>query len=144
MRNLINIVSLLSETEYRGSHTAPNHIDDAPLYDLTINGIYPDDVYGSRGYRYAFGDRGGYKVCLEYRGRPNEELTIYRAVPKTIENAMINRGDWVAITKDYAYQHGESNLNNSFRIIQIKCFARDIFTSGDSLEEWGYDPRPTI
>ena len=30
--------------KYKGDHEAPTK-NDAPLYDLTFDGIYPDDIY---------------------------------------------------------------------------------------------------
>jgi hypothetical protein len=51
----------------------------------------------------------------------------------------INKGDWVAITKQYAKEHGESALND-YKIISKKVQAKDIYTNGDSIDEWGYNP----
>ncbi len=34
------------------------------------------------------------------------------------------------------------NLNGKFKIIKQKVHARDLFTAGDSVLEWGYDPQP--
>jgi hypothetical protein len=74
------------------------------------------------------------------KGNPDATVTIYRAVPKDAPATAINRGDWVTINKNYAKQHGESTLEGDYKIIEQKVRARDIFTNGDSIHEWGYDP----
>jgi hypothetical protein len=52
----------------------------------------------------------------------------------------INKGDWVTITKEYAKEHGESLLKGNYKILSKNVRAKDLFTSGDSIQEWGYDP----
>ncbi len=58
-----------------------------------------------------------------------------RAVPK------INPGDWVTIDRSYAKEHGETTLSGDFRVVGKNVKAQDIFTNGDSIHEWGYDPQ---
>lgn len=53
----------------------------------------------------------------------------------------INRGDWVSITRGYAVDHGRGALGGEYRIVSKTVKARDIFTNGDSIHEWGYDPQ---
>lgn len=52
----------------------------------------------------------------------------------------INKGDWVTINKNYAIEHGRSNLNGRYKILSKTVVAKDIYTNGDSIHEWGYDP----
>lgn len=59
--------------------------------------------------------------------------------PKVISDE-ISQGDWVTINRDYAKQHGESALRGEYKIISKRVKASDIFTNGDSIHEWGYDP----
>lgn len=61
--------------------------------------------------------------------------------PKTINEKPIeiNDGDWVTISKDYAKQHGISNLNNSYRILSKTVLAKQLFSDGNSLQEFGYN-----
>lgn len=54
--------------------------------------------------------------------------------------ASINPGDWVTISRQYAKEHGEGALNGDYKIISKKVKAKDIYTNGDSIFEWGYDP----
>jgi len=74
-----------------------------------------------------------------FRGNPDADVKIYRAIPKDVPSAL-NAGDWVTTSRKYAKQHGESNLNNEYKIISKTVKAKDIFTNGDSIFEWGYNP----
>ena len=206
-----------NDSEYRGQHTAPDKENGAPLYDLTINGIYPDDIYSSKAKNY-YGTGSSYdsltiNIIQSYKGKKKKAITIYRAVPdinkdinkkikdilylfsykdkfgffpissdkgkiiypilysienkypyenyeyderkkliiQDLENKLtmlrsqlkkplrINKGDWVSITKEYAKDHGESALDN-YKIITKTVSSQHIFTNGDSIHEWGYDP----
>ena len=51
----------------------------------------------------------------------------------------INTGDWVTINKEYAIEHGESNLRNKNKLIQKTVLANQLYTDGNSIHEWGYD-----
>jgi len=139
------MAELSEEDDYRGEHSAPSSSGDAPLYNLTINGIYPEDVYSSVGYSY-YGDDDSesFYQCMAYKGRPNKPITIYRAVPADLIRPKINVGDWVTTSRAYAKEHGVSNLKNKYKIITKSVFARDLYTEGNSLAEWGYDPQPFI
>jgi len=73
------------EADYRGRHTAPDSEQGSPLYDLTANDTFPDDIYSNRGlYYYGNGsaeDTESYRIAMAYRNKPNSLVTIYRAVP---------------------------------------------------------------
>lgn len=194
---------LAIEEDYKGQHQAPTKEDGAPLWDVTQNGIYPEDFYGPSGAKYYSYDTNSSSLIYfvqRFRNKPNALVKIYRAVPKRlsledqifqyeqekkyilkygklpstaekpnmnhnqyfeyihdkIENLKgmkdesdapiktINRGDWVTISRQYAKEHGTDNLKKNFKIISKNVFARDVFTSGDSIEEWGYDPQPRV
>lgn len=70
--------------DYRGQHMAPTHGEgSAPLWDLTK--IYPDDIYSNKAAQY-YGDASpldsqAISIMHSYRNRPNDKVTIYRAVP---------------------------------------------------------------
>jgi hypothetical protein len=85
-------------------------------------------------------DKKAFDIANKAKGNPDAEVTIYRAVPSEVTSSDINRGDWVAITQEYAKDHGESVLRGDYKIITKKVKARDIYTNGDSIQEWGYDP----
>ena len=129
---------ITKEVDYRGQHKAPT-LEAASADDLTKNGIYPNDVYRRPDW-YESGDglREMWKI-QQYRGNPDAPVTIYRAIPKDVPRA-VNQGDWVTTSRKYAKQHGESALNGDYKIVSKKVRAKDIFTKGDSILEWGYNP----
>lgn len=209
---------LKEEYDYRGQHTAPDKESGCPAYDLTLNDVYPDDIYSSKAIQY-YGtgeptDRVIYSILSSCRNRPNMVLTVYRALPDPnyksknklsdinnlisyvesygfppIESTLgkkikikgdrtelldiidkfgsdfnykkdsyldylysernkirdsstkplqINPGDWVAITKKYADDHRAGEIG--WTTISKKVKAKEIYTNGDSWDEWGYDP----
>ena len=136
-----------AETAYRMAHTAPNREFGAQLHDLSA--IYPEDIYSSNAAHYYGGggdaawrrmDNESVRIAQSFRGKPDADVTIYRAVPKDDKITAINPGDWVTINKDYARTHGESNLPEGYKIISEKVKAKDIWTNADSVHEYGYDP----
>ncbi len=136
----------LLDTSYRGSHTAPGPDFGAPLYDLTGGGqMYPADVYSSKaaqyyGTGYPKADKEAFALANKVRGNPDAEVTMYRAVPKDASIESINKGDWVTLSKDYAKNHGESVLDNNYKIISQKVKAKYLWTNADSIHEFGYWP----
>ena len=193
---------LKEEEDYRGGHKAPDKTD-APLYDVTLNGIYPEDFYSVNGARYygdgSSGDSSVVLLIQSYRNKPDRKIKIYRAVPmqssleeqidelkaqkkyilktnklpkdintplssseyyqyihKVIERLEqriadgeqaeikdikdINPGDWVTIYRPYAVGHGKGVLNNKYKILSKNVKASELFTDGNSVYEWGYNP----
>ena len=129
---------------YGGGHRPPGRHYGAPAHDVT--NLLPDDIYGPNAVRY-YGHMGAkmdgatLQMMRALRGNPDAEVTIYRAIPKdTPADAGIGAGDWVTITKEYARSHGDSALEGNYRIVESKVKAKDLYTSGDSIHEWGYDP----
>lgn len=134
---------LLEDSEYRMAHRAPDSSNGAPLYDLS--GVYPDDIYGPKAAQY-YGHYGqNHSLDVEtvlkiqrMRNRPNQAVQIYRAVPRDVKD--INPGDWVTINRRYAKEHGEGWLEGDFKILSKIVSAKDLYTDGNSIHEWGYDP----
>jgi len=131
------------EFEYRGAHKAPRNDDyHSPGHELD-RGMYPDDVYGPNGHHY-YGsgnnrmDRAVLDILREARGNPDHPITVYRAVPSEFKGQDINPGDWVTPSLDYAHQHGLGW--DSHHIIEKTVPAKHIWTEGNSLHEFGYDP----
>jgi hypothetical protein len=140
--------SIVPKPQYGITHRPPMRESGAPLHDLTGGGnVYPDDIYGKSAAQF-YGHFGGndpldvqtVRMFQSYKGNPDAPVTIYRAVPKDVKANDINPGDWVTINPAYAKAHGESALNGEYRIISKQVSAKDIFTNGDSIHEWGYDP----
>ena len=130
------------DDDYRIQHSSPapegkNSIDDP-------SDIYDHNIYGAKGAQY-YGtgdpamDKATIKILNEVKQNPDSLVTIYRAVPSDVDDA-INAGDWITINKDYAKNHGESALNGDYKIIEQQARAGDIFTNGDSLHEQGWHP----
>lgn len=132
----------------QGIHSPDGPNDGSPLYDLTENGVYPDDVYSSEGLRY-YGtgaddmDREAYHIIRNTEGKPNAFIKIYRAVDKD-GGTKIGAGDWVTTVRKYAKEHGDSNIPDGYKIKSKTVRARDIFTSGDSWMEFGYHPQESM
>lgn len=137
----------MSDTSYRGSHTAPGPDFGAPLHDLTGGGqMYPADVYSEKAAQY-YGsgnkraDIEAFNLAKRVRGNPDAEVTMYRAVPKNADISNINAGDWVTLSQDYAKNHGEAVLGNDYKILSQKVKAKDLWTNADSIQEFGYQPQ---
>jgi len=132
--------TLEDDEDYRIPHRAPMHDSGSPLYDVT--GTYPDDIYGPNGVQY-YGTREPWdarsihviKIC---KGKPNQTVQIFRAVPKEVKSNTINPGDWVTASKEYATQHGKGL--GKYKVLTKIVPAKTLFTNGDSIHEWGYDP----
>lgn len=81
------------------------------------------------------------KDSSSYYEHASNQIDALKSSPKKEQNDyQINPGDWVTINRDYAKNHGQSALGGKFKIIRKSVPAKDIFTNGDSIHEWGYDP----
>jgi len=106
--------------DYRGQHMAPTHGEgSAPLWDLTQ--IYPDDIYSANAAQY-YGDaspldRNAIAIMHSYRNRPNDKVTIYRAIP-FIEST---QEKILRIEKEKAYilKRGNSNQSINKRMAKL-------------------------
>lgn len=136
----------LEEADYRGVHKAPTYEAGFANSGDDVSDVYPDDIYGANGARY-YGmllsyDNKAISIMRKMRGNPEADVIIYRAVPN-VKDVEINPGDWVSITKEYATEHGKRHLDG-YKILQKKVKAKEIFTEGNALHEWGYDPERKI
>lgn len=138
-------VPSVASDDYHGEHRPPSPEDGAAAFDLTMNGIYPSDVYGPRGaMEYGQGDEATARKIIALHNRPDAWVWIYRALPKGVPlttHTAFRPGDWVTTDRDYAVEHGESNLGDVYGIARKRVKASEIFTNGDSLHEWGYWPQ---
>ena len=138
-----------SVLDYQGQHRPPMRGEGGPGHDLSE--IYPDDIYGPDGAQF-YGHYGqGSKMDRDtiekiglMRDMPDRRVLIYRAIPDDVDQEEINAGDWVTINKEYAEEHGEGPLGGNYRILQSNVPAKHIFTDGNSIHEWGYDPSEEI
>jgi len=125
---------------YRMRHQAPRRADEfgSPATDVEemMPGFYENpNLYGSG---YAQADKESRSAIMAIRGKPNAPVTIYRAVPKGVDE--INPGDWVTLSPTYAKEHGRSNVSSGFDVLSKVIPAKDLWFDGDSVNEFGYDP----
>lgn len=82
-------------------------------------------------------------ALMKMHNNPNAEVTVYRAAPPEAGNK-INPGDWVTTSKAYAEQHAaqDDDPKNDWPITSTKAKASDLFSEGNEVNEWGYDPKP--
>ena len=147
-----------TDDDYRSSHQAPGPHFGAPMHDVTRE-MYPKDFYSPNGLRYYADhtdptDRDAYNKVTRVKGKPDEMVSIHRAIPtKVYKEAlkkesplkhMIRKGDWVAINKDYAKQHGEAVLLGDYKIASMRVPAKHVWTNADSIHEWGYHPDEVV
>ena len=131
--------------DWRMDHKAPNSHDDTAHSIDQLDKAYGGDgsLYSSKAvYYYGEGrayDRKAIKVIQSVRNNPDAMVTIYRAVPTSIKDTRVRNGDWVAIVKEYAEEHGNRVLDGDYRIIENTVPAKYLFSNGDSINEFGYD-----
>jgi hypothetical protein len=136
-----NCVKITKEElqNYKGSHKAPTKNYGARMDNLEkmFDGIYTNKALQEYGQNYPF-DKKAIEIMQKARGQEDKLIRIYRAVPKQVN--VINSGDWVSTTEEYANEHGESVLNNKFKIISKTVPASTLYTDGNSIHEFGYNP----
>jgi len=134
-------------SDYAGTHEAPGPFSDVSVQLLDIEQNMPKfgstlpeamKLYGT-GNRAA-DEESIFQVLLAKNSNdPDYEVTVYRAVPEGATS--INEGDWVSLSETYAQQHLDSTLLGKGQVISKKVKIKDLWTDGDSINEWGWDPR---
>ncbi|AEQ21126.1 putative aminotransferase [Rhodococcus phage E3] len=74
---------------------------------------------------------------------PDTKVKIYRAMPRQGRGGYaINPGDWVTTNREYAVLHGLGGEEDgrNMPVVQATVPAKHLYSDGNSLEEWGYDP----
>ncbi len=80
-----------------------------------------------------------WKDKSEYYDYISDEIEKLKALPVEQETkTKINSGDWVTINPAYAKEHGKSNLNNKYKVLTKTVSAKNLFTDGNDIHEWGY------
>jgi len=123
---------------YQGSHRPRD--DGPPAFDLLAGEMVPGDVY-THPHFYSTDDTTlafieTVEVLRMIRGKPNAKVEVFRASPRN----ELNNGDWVALSKHYARQHGLDPLDpdNDMDVYKFVVPANTLIWSIDSLEEFGY------
>ena len=84
-------------------------------------------------------DVTNWQNASEYYNWLDSEVEKLKTLPSdTAEKIKINNGDWVTINPMYAKEHGQNNLNNKYKVITKTVNAKNLFTDGNSVHEWGY------
>jgi len=146
---------IMDAEDYRGMHGAPDRESGAPIHNVTLNGIYPEDFYSPSALQY-YGtgheaDAYALNKILGMRDRPESLVKVWRAIPwagprprSSLGSTYLNPGDWVTISRQYAQDHGAGALNDEYALVAANVRAKDLFTSGDSFLEWGWVPESPI
>jgi hypothetical protein len=151
------------DASYRIQHQpkGPETEDSVRLDDLTksITGEkagYPDDFYSDRGQRlyapgprfkddeYGMANQESFQIINKVKNKPDEEVTIYRAVPNDDKIKDINEGDFVTLSKKYAELHGAGGYGrdgkDAGKILEKKVKVKDIYWDQNDVNEFGYFP----
>ena len=143
LRQRYRIRGYSPDIDNRMMHVAPNSKDgySARLDDLTP--MYGDDIY-SPDAEYYFGtgesyDGAAIAAIQNAHNNPDALVTVYRAIPSSVQDYVLRNGDWVTSVEDYAREHGERTLEGAYRIIRETVPARYLYGNGDSIFEFGYD-----
>ncbi len=84
-------------------------------------------------------DAGNWRNASEYYNWLDSEVEKLKTLPaENVEKIKINSGDWVTINPAYAKEHGRDNLNNKYKVLTKTVPAKNLFTDGNSIHEWGY------
>lgn len=97
---------------------APNFYENPEYFKHSKDGTYDESI----------------RALLKIKGKPEAEVTVYRASPKS----ELNKGDWISLSKKYA--QGES-LSEDTKVHSFKVKAKDIQFAGDDINEFGYFPK---
>lgn len=151
------------DTSYRIQHQpqGPESENPVRLDDLTksITGEragYPEDFYSDKGQRiyapgprfendeYGIANQESFQIINKVKNKPDEEVTIYRAVPNNDKIKDINKGDFVTLSKKYAELHAASGYgeygNDKGKILEKKVKVKDIYWDQNDVNEFGYFP----
>lgn len=142
----------IAEGDYQMRHRPAPPEYGAPLHNLVGDGeegsVYPDDIY-THPHHYVLThepyERRAMNIAQQVRGKPDAMVKIYRALPKEHAHEGIHPGDWVGIDHEYAQMHGmQDDPKDDWPVISATVPAKHLYTSGDSISEWGYHGPETV
>ena len=109
--------------------------------NISLGGdLMPDDVYQHPEWYFGVNNtddygkatRESWNTIRKIRGKPDSDITIYRASP----SSELNQGDWITLSRKYAQLHAKGDM----KINKFKVKAKDIQFAGDDINEFGYYP----
>lgn len=112
------------------------HIQPSDYFDPTVGPRY-----------YGYGDTAGMEtltaignVKRKIKAGKNPKITVYRTVPKEINQSDLIDYDWVSPSKQYVLNHGESRFGEGeYKIIEKEVDPSELWWDGNDIREWGYD-----
>ena len=119
---------------------------DVNLYGI-INGVTKndDDFYynpGRAGFRdKAANDTASVLRKLRYdKAKGDTKVKVYRAVPNDVRGRKLMAGDWVALSRAYCEEHGDSRYDaGNFHIVEAEVPISQIWNDGNDMREFGFD-----
>ena len=111
--------------------------EDGPTLDR-MEEMFGEDVYAHPEW-YSWevdggGQREAVRALLASRGKPDARVTVYRAVPASVES--INPGDWVTTSLAYARQHAmqDDDPANDWPVLSLVVRADEV---REDVQRWG-------
>lgn len=136
-----DINNLGTETDYFMNHRpTETGITADDIINQNVESPMPEDMYDHPEWYFQMNEKSSQEsvsVLRKIRGKPNAEITIYRATPGN----KINRGDWVTLSRAYAEWHNQSQFDGKANILEMNVKAKDIQFAGDDINEFGYFPQ---
>lgn len=122
----------------RALHNKPNKI--VKIYRAVPKPEESEDIKNAKKKIQSLEKMASFSPHLRDDPYFQQQIEEYQKIIPNDEKIDINPGDWVTTVKSYAKDHGESALRGNYNIISKNVRAKDIYTNGDSIFEWGYDP----
>ena len=153
MRDLVNEAARRkgyhSTDEFRMSHRAPSYDEDGTDKSLIDVANNKDNIRDSMEDQFRMNrDKSREESVAAIRQAIQEiekgnipNVTIYRAVPKSLKEGSVRNGDWITLSESYAKQHGNHALNGEYRIMKEVVPADNLYWDGNDINEWGYDDK---
>lgn len=142
-QNLVDAFVSNGASQGTMSHEAPTN-DGFCVNIFDLKKMFPSDVLEHPDW-YGAINKEGVDQLRDVFSSNVDSVRIYRAVPTTDSNgSMIDTifvGDWISLSYNYAY--GEAmyykERGEGWHILTAVVPASNVWTNGDSLEEWGFD-----
>ena len=129
-------VQAFKDENFEGNQTLGDFItDEVDIADLTFK------LYDQRGWEVSDETRRDSITNLRdvVNGKKGT-ITMYRAVPDTVQEGAFRNGDWITPSRKYAELHAEINgWGQNYRIIEQEVSVEHIWWDGNDIAEWGFD-----
>ena len=136
-----HLTAAWAKIAYQGGHQPPR--DGAPLHALDDpeSGAFPADVYDHPEWYWHGGeayDRESARVIKAVRGKPDAQVTIYRAAPEGVTH--FDSGNWVALAEAYCRQHAQhpTDPGQDMPVYSASVAAKSVRSGGNDIVEYGY------